>query len=58
MLGTAAPSHHHYDDELIGGEATESNEESPQVINEDLDSLDDLLSQVVKQEDAPDGNEE
>jgi DNA-directed RNA polymerase subunit beta' len=58
MLGTAAPSHHHYDDELIGGEAAESNEESPQVINEDLDSLDDLLSQVVKQEDAPDGNEE
>jgi DNA-directed RNA polymerase subunit beta' len=48
MLGTAAPSHHHYDDELIGGTTPLTN---AAVINEDLDSLDDLLNQVVRQED-------
>ncbi|OUO46956.1 DNA-directed RNA polymerase subunit beta' [Olsenella sp. An285] len=48
MLGTAAPSTHHFDDELIGGSDTSSNDSD--VINEDLGSLDDLLSQVVRQE--------
>jgi DNA-directed RNA polymerase subunit beta' len=54
MLGSAAPSHHHFDDELIGGNDDEPKKGSP-VINEDLDSLDDLLSQVVKQEDSQPG---
>ena len=52
MLGTAAPSTHHFDDELIGGSDEESN--SSDVINEDLGSLDDLLSQVVRQENESD----
>ena len=53
MLGTAAPAKHHYDDELIGGSVdTQSNDSD--VINEDLGSLDDLLSQVVKQENSSD----
>ena len=51
MLGTAAPSKHHFDDdELIGGSSKDS--EGGEVINEDLGSLDDILSQVVRQEDA------
>ena len=49
MLGTAAPAKHHYDDELIGG-PSDSSQDSSDVINEDLGSLDDLLSQVVRQE--------
>ena len=53
MLGTAAPSTHTYDDELIGAptEATKEENEKDGVINEDLTSLDDLLSQVVNNED-------
>ena len=51
MLGTAAPSKHHFDDdELIGGTAEDAGDKSGDVINEDLGSLDDLLSQVVKSE--------
>ncbi|MDD5799210.1 MAG: DNA-directed RNA polymerase subunit beta' [Coriobacteriales bacterium] len=51
MLGTAAPSTHHYDDdELIGGSDTSDHSDSSDVINEDLGSLDDLLSQVVRHE--------
>ena len=51
MLGTAAPSKHHFDDdELIGGSAEDAGDKSGDVINEDLGSLDDLLSQVVKSE--------
>ena len=53
MLGTAAPSKHQsFDDELIGGSSNEEQEESSesQVINEDLGSLHDLLSQVEKNE--------
>ncbi|OUP37635.1 DNA-directed RNA polymerase subunit beta' [Olsenella sp. An188] len=54
MLGTAAPSTHHFDDdELIGG--TESAGGDSDIINEDLGSLDDLLSQVVRQESEHDG---
>ncbi|HJA29020.1 MAG TPA: DNA-directed RNA polymerase subunit beta', partial [Candidatus Olsenella pullicola] len=49
MLGTAAPATHHFDDdELIGGSDSVSNDSD--IINEDLGSLDDLLSQVVRQE--------
>ena len=49
MLGTAVPSSHHFDDdELIGGSETPSGDSD--IINEDLGSLDDLLSQVVRQE--------
>ncbi len=51
MLGTAAPAKHHFDDELIGGSSDDSSADSGDIINEDLGSLDDLLSQVVKQED-------
>ena len=59
MLGTAAPARHHYDDdELIGGSSTvedgESDSAGDDVINEDLGSLDDLLSQVVRREDGLD----
>ena len=52
MLGTAAPAKHHFeDDELIGGSTEDAASESEgDVINEDLGSLDDLLSQVVKSE--------
>ncbi|WP_346697367.1 DNA-directed RNA polymerase subunit beta' [Thermophilibacter mediterraneus] len=49
MLGTAAPSTHHFDDdELIGGSDSPAGDSD--IINEDLGSLDDLLSQVVRQE--------
>ena len=52
MLGTAAPSKHHFDDdELIGGGEAAEEAKPADVINEDLGSLDDLLSQVVKSED-------
>lgn len=57
MLGTAAPAKHHYDDELIGGSADAQSGDSD-VINEDLGSLDDLLSQVVKQENASDNSDD
>ncbi|MEE8703789.1 MAG: DNA-directed RNA polymerase subunit beta' [Olsenella sp.] len=51
MLGTAAPAKRHYDDdELIGGSPADGSELADGVINEDLGSLDDLLSQVVKHE--------
>ena len=51
MLGSAAPSKHHFDDdELIGGAADEKDSSGGDVINEDLGSLDDLLSAVVKSE--------
>ncbi|MBM6775439.1 DNA-directed RNA polymerase subunit beta' [Olsenella profusa] len=54
MLGTAAPATHHFDDdELIGG--TDQSSSGSDVINEDLGSLDDLLSQVVRQEAEHDG---
>ena len=51
LLGTARPTSHTYDDELIGAAPT-TDKDNPKIINEDLDSLDDLLTQVVKQEDA------
>ncbi len=47
MLGTAVPTTHADDDDLIGG-STERND--GQVINEDLGSLHDLLSQVEQGE--------
>ena len=57
MLGSAAPSTHHFDDdELIGG--SESASDGGEVINEDLGSLDDLLSQVVRQEGTDSSEEE
>jgi DNA-directed RNA polymerase subunit beta' len=59
MLGTAAPSKHHFDDdELIGGSSSEASSDSGDIINEDFGSLDDLLSQVVKQESADDEDAE
>ena len=48
MLGSAVSSSHHYDDELIGGSPKDGDEKKSGVINEGLDSLDDLLSQVSK----------
>ena len=52
MLGTAAPAKHHFeDDELIVGASDHASANAGgDVINEDLGSLDDLLSQVVKSE--------
>ncbi len=50
MLGTAAPAKHSFDDELIGG-SEPSDDGGDQVINEDLGSLHDLLSQVEQSED-------
>ena len=52
MLGTAAPAKHHFeDDELIGGASDDASANAGgDVINEDLGSLDDLLSRVVKSE--------
>ena len=52
MLGSAAPSTYHSTDELIGAPSKEQPKDSGSVINEDLHSLDDILSQVVRQEDA------
>lgn len=52
MLGTAAPAKHSFDDELIGGSSESSDDEGDQVINEDLGSLHDLLSQVEQSEDG------
>ncbi|SER49856.1 DNA-directed RNA polymerase subunit beta' [Parafannyhessea umbonata] len=50
MLGSAAPAKHNYDeDELIGGGSAEPETDSA-IINEDLGSLHDLLSQVEKSE--------
>ena len=51
MLGSAAPSTHSFsvEDELIGAPAEEGTSDSS-VINEDLGSLHDLLSQVDKSE--------
>ncbi len=50
MLGTAAPAKHDFaDDELIGG-ASEEQAAGDQIINEDLGSLHDLLSQVDRSE--------
>ncbi len=47
MLGTAAPTTHSDSDlELIGGNSADG--QNADVINEDLGSLDDLLSQVVR----------
>ena len=57
MLGAAAPSTHTFTDELIGAPSTAA-PSSPDVINEDLDSLDDLLSQVVSRENADDEGDE
>ena len=54
MLGSAVPSEHHYDDELIGGSAPASGGERPGVINEGIDSLDELLSTVVRHDNASD----
>ena len=55
MLGSAAPSaHSDYTETLIG---SSSDEVSPDVINEDLGSLDDLLNQVVRM-DAEAGDDE
>lgn len=51
MLGAAAPAKHEYDDELIGGSTDEENDLiGAGIINEDLGSLQDLLSQVERTE--------
>ena len=59
LLGSAAPSAHHFDsdDELIGAPA-ESGQKAEDVINEGLDSLDALLSQVVRHDDSMDEGDE
>jgi DNA-directed RNA polymerase subunit beta' len=54
MLGTAQPPRHTYDDELIGAPSDSNSTPTEGVINESLDSLDDLLTQVVNREDAAD----
>ena len=57
LLGSAAPSTHHFDsdDELIGAPSDSSSKSD--VINEGLDSLDALLSQVVRHDEAMDDDE-
>ena len=56
MLGSAAPSTpSDYTETLIG---SSSDEVSPDVINEDLGSLDDLLNQVVRMDAEADGEDE
>lgn len=50
MLGSAATPQHTYDDELIGASSSDT-EKKPDVINEGLDSLDELLSNVVRHDD-------
>ena len=52
MLGTAVPATHHASDDLIGAPTESKPKDSASIINEDLHSLDDILSQVVRQEDA------
>lgn len=55
MLGTAAPATHHFtEDEFIGGADSDEHDDSEDsdIINEDLDSLGDLLSSVMKQDSA------
>ena len=56
MLGSAAPATHHASDELIGGSSSTPSSNSS-IINEDLDSLDDLLSQVMRQESEGESDE-
>lgn len=51
MLGAAAPATHHFTDELIGAPLESSTDDTSDVINEDIDSLDDLLHKVACQED-------
>ena len=60
MLGTAAPATHTFsEDEFIGGhEDGDSESENSGVINEDLDSLGDLLSSVMKQDSKESEDEE
>ena len=60
MLGTAAPATHTFsEDEFIGGHEDGDNEsENSGVINEDLDSLGDLLSSVMKQDSKESDDEE
>ena len=61
MLGTAAPSTHDFSDELIGGpivNPSTTTSGSSEIINESLDSLDDLLNQVVNQELMADAEED
>ena len=58
MLGASSSAPHHYDDdELIGGGSSDS-EKKPDVINEGLDSLDDLLSNVVRRDGLIGGDED
>ena len=56
MLGSSAtPSHHYADDELIG--APSKDEPKGDVINEGLESLDALLSQVVRHDGSTDSDD-
>ncbi len=55
MLGESAHTAHHYDDELIGAPA--ESQSNPQAINEDLESLDDLLTNMVHAEQEDDDQE-
>ena len=56
MLGSSAtPSHHYADDELIG--APSKDEPKGDVINEGLESLDALLSQVVRHDGSMDSDD-
>ena len=54
LLGTSAPASHHYDDEMIGGSSSGT---SGDVINENVESLDDLLNTTheASDEDTSDG---
>ncbi len=44
LLGSAFPTSHHYDDEMIGSAPVASNDSGNDVINENFESLDELLN--------------
>ena len=44
LLGSAFPTSHHYDDEMIGSTPAAGSNSSSEVINENFESLDELLN--------------
>ena len=55
LLGTSISPTHRYDDEMIGGSSSEA---SSDVINEDYESLDELLNETRNQADSSSDDEE
>ena len=57
MLGSAAPSSHHYDDELIGAPAKKDDKSDGDVINEGTESVEEMLSKVYDHDDDDEGDD-